>query len=442
MTRYAVLGYGKSGESVVRFLAREENADFFICVPEREYGQLAKRHPDLPFVRGMETEGADVIVRSPGIRPDAECLRRAVARGACITSEVALFLEHCPAPVFAVTGSDGKTTTATLAAMMLEAEGHTVHLGGNIGVPLLDRVEDILPSHRVVLELSSFQLMDMTPILAGAAVTNLTENHLDWHRDMEEYRAAKQNILPFARRRVQNACSPIAPVYPSLTFSARCRSANYHLSHGVLMHGEEPLVSASALRVRGTHNIENILCAAALTGASATTVNTVATAFSGVAHRMEYCGQVGGVACYNASIDTTPARTAVTLKALPRGMTVVCGGAGKNLSWEPLCEALAAYAGCVVFTGAVGQEMQAAFAKHLSNFAGNGTACEVSAPKHIYTEDFAKALDMALVLTPRGGTLVLSPAATSFDSFTSYTERGDFFRTWVKTKIHAVTTAE
>ncbi len=419
MESYAILGWGVAGRAVYRYLSRLPHADIRIYLPEGEYPRACAEAPSLHFIPGMQKIREAVLVRSPGIRPDAPFICEAIAEGARLTSETELFIDACPAPILAVTGSDGKTTTVTLAAGMLEAAGHTVHLGGNIGVSLLDALEEIQSAHRVVLELSSFQLMDYTPALSAAAVTNLSENHLNWHRDMAEYRAAKLNILRHARHRVVNARLPVG--VPAHTFSAWVPGANYHVSHDVLMHGEMPILPASAVKLHGWHNIENILCAAALTQVETEAVVSVATTFTGVRHRMSCLGVYRGITCYDSSIDTTPSRTAATLAALPHGCTVICGGAGKRLSYAPLAQALCTYASHVVFTGEAGEEMQTALIEM-------ETVPAAEKPAHVYLANFASAVETALTVTPSGGTLVLSPAATSFDAFTSYEERGNCFR--------------
>ncbi len=419
MESVAILGFGVAARAAYRYLSARMNGGIRIYLLPEEYARVRETSPDLPLVCGMEHIREEVIVRSPGIRPDIPSILSALAGGARMTSEIALFMDACRAPVYAVTGSDGKTTTATLAAEMFRRAGYTVHLGGNIGVSLLDRLEKMTPQDRVVLELSSFQLMDMIPETAGAVITNLTENHLNWHTDMQEYKAAKSNLLIRARRRVENARMMMAPHLPSLTFSAYVAGANYHLADGCLMHGDEELIPVSQVKLRGTHNLENMLAAAALTDVRRDAVYETATTFSGVAHRMEYCGIYRGVACYNSSIDTTPARTAVTLASLGDRCTVICGGEGKNLSYLPLADALIAHAERVVFTGSVGEEMEAVLTAR-----GGSDRC----PTHTYVRDFDCAVDTALALTPQGGTLVLSPAATSFDAFSSYTARGERFR--------------
>ncbi len=423
MARYVILGWGVASRAVYRYLSARGERDVSIRLPDDEYDRVAREEGHLPLVRGMEDIAADVVVRSPGIRPDLPAIRTAVAAGARLTSEIELFIDACPAHLYAVTGSDGKTTTATLAHRMLEAAGCTAYLGGNIGVSLLDRLGGMTLNDHVVLEMSSFQLMGYTPSLDAAVVTNLTENHLNWHTDMTEYEGAKRNALVNARRRVENACTMLAPALHPLTFSCRTSNANYHLSNGWLMHGEEPMILASAVMIRGMHNLENILAAAALTDVGSHVAGQVAATFPGVMHRMEYCGTYRGVSCYNSSIDTTPARTAATLAALGGGCTVIVGGAGKNLSWEPLAAALMRYAARVVFTGRTGEEMEGALLAH-----ARGGVC----PPHTYIADFSSAVDAALAMTPRDGVLVLSPAATSFDAFSSYTARGDAFRACLK----------
>ncbi len=472
MTSYAILGWGVANRAVYRYLLSRPHGDIRIYVSESEFDALHHEDETLPLVCGFSDIGEDVLVRSPGMRPDLSFIRRALARGARLTGEIEIFINACPAPIYGVTGSDGKTTTATIAAEMFRVSGHTTYLGGNIGVSLLPFLDRIKSTDRVVLELSSFQLMGYAPRLAGAVVTNLTENHLNWHTDMREYQAAKSNILTLAARRVQNARHLIMPHISSLTFSAYTAGANYHLTQGYLMHGDTRLVAARDVTLRGMHNIENILAAAALTDAGQSAVYEIATTFAGVAHRMEYCGIYRGVKCYNSSIDTTPARTAATLAAIGTECTVIAGGQGKNLSYAPLAEALAKYAARVVFTGEDGEAMQSAFAMYLSqqekktpsvatvsrhlpqeggSVGEDGEAMHATLDSYltqnaplskelspqvtegVYVRDFKEAVHTALAMTPAGGTLILSPAATSFDAFSSYTARGDAFRACLET---------
>ena len=415
---YAILGLGRSSRAVIEYLESIGERDITLYVPSAEVAEVRRGYPHLQSgdIDAPIHEG--VVVRSPGIRPDRDNIVRALANGAMLTQEVELFCKACPAPIYGVTGSDGKTTTATLAAKMLEAEGYTVWLGGNIGVPPLTFLSRVQPHHRVVLELSSFQLMTFAPTLAGGAVTNLTENHLNWHHGMEEYRRAKANSLTHARRRVQNGASFVAPHLSSLTFSTTIPTSNYREEAGRLLHGEQVLCDTRDIRLVGRHNRENILCAAALTGVSGDSVRQVATTFCGVAHRLEYIGCIRGRHCYNSSIDTTPTRTAVTLRAMTLPVTVICGGYDKHLSPAPLTEALLKHARRVVFTGGNGQTLMAHLTSH-SAYGGTPQAC--------YVATFQEAVEVACAQTPVGEAVLLSPAAASFDAFSSYEERGESF---------------
>ena len=423
MTSYAILGAGLSGRAAYDYLLGQGEREISLYVPQEACREAEGAFPHAHVRPFGEKIGEDVVVRSPGIRPDHPAILAALARGARLTQEVELFLDACRADVYAVTGSDGKTTTVAVASELLREMGYTVWLGGNIGVPLLSRLGEIERHHRVVLELSSFQLMTLSPRLAAGAVTNLTENHLNWHRDMEEYRRAKRNILPFAARRIQHASLPMGVEYPTLTFSATQESASYALRYGWLCHGEERLARAAQVRLPGRYNLENMLCAAALTEATADALGTVAESFRGVRHRMEHLGCFLGREVYNSSIDTTPSRTAATLSGVTAPATVLVGGAGKQLDNAPLTRALMAHARRAVFTGQTGEEMR----EHLLSHPGyRGT------PTAYFVPDFDGAVRLALRMTPVGEWLILSPAATSFDAFSSYEERGDVFSELIK----------
>ena len=442
MSSYAILGCGLSARSVIDDLFTRGETDFTVYVRSGELAAARAQFPGVRVTDVWENIREEYLVRSPGVRPDLAPIARAVAGGAVLTGEIEWVCARSPAPVYGVTGSDGKTTTATLAARLFRAMGYRVWLGGNIGTSLLPHIGEILPTDRVVLELSSFQLMTFSPRLAGAAVTNLTENHLDWHRDMAEYRRAKRHILENAARRVQNVRGAIAPELPSLTFSATVENANYHVGDGYLMRGEEKLTALSSLYTGAAYLAENMLCAAALTGAPAPAASAVASAFRGVEHRCEYLGVFRGVHCYDSSIDTTPARTAATLSAFPDRVTVLAGGRNKNLSLAPLADALRRYAAAVVFFGEAGEEMRASLFAAADDTAPKGgtekgdtggidtvgARAAGDLPPSRYIRDFSSAVEAALAATPPGGTLVLSPAAASFDAFGSYRERAEAYK--------------
>lgn len=399
------------------------------------------------YLDGLDEE---IVFRAPGIRPDHPAFLQEVSRGAILTSEMELFLELCPATVIGVTGSDGKTTSTTLTGLMLERECKKrgrgrVYVGGNIGQPLLPLVEDMTADDFAVVELSSFQLMTVKRSPAYAAVTNVTPNHLDWHRDMDEYTEAKKNIHRHAdtqlavfnaenetTRKMARDCK--APV---TLFSSRKRSVAdfgnllragdraYYLADGQIMRWdgerETAVLSTSDILLPGLHNVENYMTALALTDRWVTPESAleVASTFTGVAHRLERVRELDGVIYYNSSIDSSPTRTAAALSALsPKKPIVICGGYDKKIAFAPLAEALCKYAKAVVLTGATAEKIADAI-----------EAFDAIEKPPVYREaDFTRAVHLARSLANEGDTVLLSPACASFDAFQNFAERGEAFR--------------
>ena len=384
----------------------------------------------------------DVIFRSPGLRPDVPELLDAVARGAEILSEMELFFELCPARIVGITGSDGKTTTTTLTGKFLTAEckkrGGRTFVGGNNGVPLISCVEDMTEDDFAVLELSSFQLFDLTRSAYRAAITNLSPNHLNWHLDMDEYCRAKTNIFCHEQNvaLVTNAENAEALRWaadshsPVMLFSSR-RDADAFPTHtgGSICVREgwvtviEDGISHRMVRVEdivltGRHNLENYMAAIGATFGlvSSESVQEVAKTFKGVEHRMEYVRTVDGVRFYNSSIDSTPTRTIAVLSSLGEDLIVICGGADKGVGFEPLAKILKERARIVVLTGRTRQKIYDALMAE-------------GAEMPIFMEaDFKQAVVLARSKAERGDTVVLSPACTSFDAFRNFEERGETFR--------------
>lgn len=410
----------------------------------------------------FNTLSADVIFRSPGIRPDSAGLPNAVKRGAELTSEMELFLHLTSATTFAVTGSDGKTTSTTLTGKFLHAEAlrrgncHT-YVGGNIGVPLLDRLPLITDKDFVAAELSSFQLMTIKKSPRYAAITNLSPNHLDWHRGMDEYRQAKENIIgENTIRFVTNAeCSDTWDIaqkqirqrqqrgssLPAIYLISSQRSSFEELfSNGAMEHDraiyekdgwiilsdgktETKLLDIRLIRIPGRHNLENFMTAIALTEGvvDSSVYPAVAREFTGVAHRLEWLRRLDGVDYYNSSIDSSPSRTAAALSALHgRDIVVICGGYDKKIPFEPLAESLFRSARAVVLTGATGEKIGQVLRAHPSYAQGH---TEV-----VYEADFTSAVLRARSLAKAEGCVLLSPACASFDAFKNFAERGDTFR--------------
>ena len=390
-----------------------------------------------------------VIFRSPGIRPDAGDLTPAIKSGAILTSEVEFFCEHTPARIIAVTGSDGKTTTSTLTSLILKEgyKGGKVYLGGNIGTPLFPLLDEIGENDVCVLELSSFQLMTMDSRATNAAITNITPNHLNWHIDMNEYAEAKYKVCGKKTSRLvlnatDNYCRELAgkTETPKILFSAYRDSYDALDARGakgiflrdggiILSDGEteELLLKSSDIKIPGVHNIENYMTATALTYgiAEKDAVARVAKTFGGVAHRLELVREKNGVKYYNSSIDSSPTRTIAALSTFSNKPTLIVGGRGKKTPYDGLARELYLRAGAVIVTGETADEVSEALASVASDYPD-------SELKIFREEDFEACVKLAESITPSGSAVVLSPAATSFDKFKNFAERGEVFKNIVK----------
>ncbi len=390
----------------------------------------------------------DVIIRSPGIRPDIPEFCEARARGSLITSEMELFLENAPCPVYAVTGSDGKSTTTTILSMLLAPEGKS-YLGGNIGEPLLHKISIMTKSDAAAVELSSFQLMEADSTVKAAVITNVTPNHLNWHAGMEEYIAAKKNILRKAERATLNLDNAETRAMAEELISEGKKVSLFSLSPFSYMgeeraffrsdngknvivrdkDGERELLKISDVRLPGLHNIANYMAAsgAAWDLTSPERIRRVASSFGGVKHRLQLVAEKNGIRCYNSSIDSSPTRTAAALSALSdtspeRKIVIICGGYDKNIPFEPLAEAVysCACVKTVVLTGATEPKIREAL-----------NSCPQRAERNdikiISEPDFDLAVSTALSEAQSGDSVLLSPACASFDAFPNFEVRGDRF---------------
>ncbi len=383
----------------------------------------------------LEELDADIIFRTPGMRPDLPQLKAAVARGAVLTSEMEIFFDVCPCRIIAVTGSDGKTTTATIISKLLTEEGYNVHLGGNIGTPLLNRADKMKQSDIVVLELSSFQLMTMKKSPSVAVVTNLTPNHLDMHQDMAEYVEAKRNIYRYQNAKgilVLNLDSEITRGFAASAKGAvRLFSRKIRVENGTFCEGNtlfaaadgtiEPITETSRILLPGIHNIENYLAAfAAVSGlVSRAACVKVAETFGGVAHRIELVRTLRGVRYYNDSIASSPTRTIAGLRSFQEKVILIAGGKDKGIPFDDLGPEVMAHVKTLVLTGVTAGKLRAA----VENAPGyNGS------PNIIEKADFKDAVLAAYQTAKSGDVVLLSPACTSFDRFKNFEERGNTYK--------------
>ena len=386
------------------------------------------------YLEGIQ---ADVVFRTPGLNAFCPQLSALREQGVTVTSEMEAFFSVCPCPILGVTGSDGKTTTTTLIAKLLEKSGKTVWCGGNIGTPLLPQAAQIRPDHVAVVELSSFQLMDMTASPHVAVLTNLSPNHLDIHKDMEEYVTAKENLYLHQGagditvlnmdNEITNSFVPKAKGRV-LQFSRKSRPAKgYYLRQDQMIcrtedGREQEIMHADDILIPGVHNIENYMAAfCAVDGmVSREDMVSLAKTFGGVSHRIELVREKDGVKYYDSSIDSSPSRTTACLRSFHQKVILVAGGKDKGISYDSLGPELRDHVKLMVLTGMTAGKIRAA-AEQTEGYDGTN-------PRIIDVEGFDDAIRRAAAEALPGDVVILSPASTSFDRFRNFEERGDRFK--------------
>ncbi len=436
-----VLGVGVSNRPLVRLLLRY-GIDVTCCdktprekldaeVLELE-AQGAKLHSGEHYLDGVT---GDVVFRTPGLHPDTPQIKALREAGAVITSEMEAFFALCPAQIIAITGSDGKTTTSTLISELLKKQGYRVWLGGNIGTPLLDQADNMEPTDQVVLELSSFQLMYFPYSPHTAVITNLSPNHLDIHKDMEEYVAAKENLYLHQKPDDVLILNRDNPITHSFAAKARGKALEFSrltepeqgvfLRDGVIWRkGErvEKVLDQSDILLPGIHNVENYMAAILAVGdrVSAETIQAVARSFGGVEHRIELVREKDGVRYYNDSIASSPTRTIAGLRSFDQKLILIAGGYDKHIPFEPLGPEIVEHVKTLILTGATAPKIEAAVLAAPNYRPGN--------PEILREEDFYEAVRLAAREARPGDVVILSPAGPAFDKFKNFMVRGQEFK--------------
>ena len=442
--RVSVIGIGVSNTDLIGMLQeagakvtahdrrRREQLGQALC--ENLEGQGVRLELGEDYLEGIT---ADMVLRTPGMpftHPALEALRR---RGIPVTSEVELFFDLCPCRTIGVTGSDGKTTTTTLIAEMLKESGRRVHLGGNIGRPLLTQIREIRDRDFAVAELSSFQLLSMRRSPDVAVITNITPNHLDVHRDMEEYIGAKRNIMDHQNAFSRTVLGVDNEICASLAGQVRGRLWEFSVEHpvengaylgedGVLYlaeHGRaRKLLHREEIKLPGLHNVKNYLAAicAVWPQADEDAIYNVAVEFAGVEHRIELVREKDGGKWYNDSIATTPTRTIAGLDSFSQKLILIAGGYDKKIPFEPLVPKLLEKVKVLILTGATAPAIRAAV-EGAEGYAQSGL-------KLMDTADLPAAVAAAQAAAVSGDVVVLSPACAAFDQFKNFMERGKVFK--------------
>ena len=442
--RIGFLGIGVSHLGIVRMLARK---NFNITV--RDIRTLDKLDPNIveeftnigvELILGNEyliSIDEDIVFRTPGMNFNHPIFSELKSQGKVVTSEMEVFFDLCPCKIFGVTGSDGKTTTSTIISEILKAAGYTVHLGGNIGCAMLSMIQSIDSDDIVVVELSSFQLISMKRSPDVAVITNISPNHLDVHKTMEEYIDAKKNIFLY-----QNSFNKVVlnlddsflkkfieqPTGRIYTFSSKVlvqRGAFIDSENNICINDEKDkkiIMNTSDIFVPGQHNVLNYLAAITATQeyVNDDVYKKVAKSFKGVEHRIEFVKDLNNVKWYNDSIATSPSRTIAALKSFGRKVILIAGGYNKNIPYEPLAPYLIKYVSCLILMGDTSQIIYDALIKSVK-----------------YTEDImdvyivdnlVNATKKAYEISKAGDIVLLSPASSSLDFYENFSQRGNHFK--------------
>lgn len=431
--KVSVIGIGVSNMPLIRFLTK-----FGACVTARDKKEreaIAEKAAELESMgvtlvcgeKYLDGISDDIIFKTPGMRPDNPYLLEAAEKGSVLTSEMELFFELCPCRIFAVTGSDGKTTTTTLIYNILKQAGYTCYLGGNIGRPLIGDIEKIKESDMAVLELSSFQLFSMKKSANTAVVTNLSPNHLDWHKNMAEYEEAKKNVYKF-----QNENDTLIVNYDNeitrrmygeakgkAVYFSRKEKIGVYAADGIVRdeNGAE-IMKVSDIKLPGNHNLENYLAAAAATKdfVSYDDIKEVARNFSGVEHRIELFREFNGIKFYNDSIASSPTRTLAALNSFSQKLIMISGGYDKKIPFDTIGKPVQEKVKELVLVGATAEKIKTAVEN-----AGSDTHITVC-------RSFEEAVQTAYGYAKEGDIVILSPMCASFDLFDNFMQRGNRFK--------------
>lgn len=380
---------------------------------------------------------SDIVLRTPGMYFNSPQIKAARDKGITVTSEMELFFDLCPCKTYAVTGSDGKSTTSTVISEIFKADGKRVFFGGNIGKPLLCHIEEITPDDIAVAELSSFQLISMRESPCAAAITNITPNHLNVHGTMDEYVDAKCNILRHQNafsKAVLNAdnelCASLEPIVRGKLgwFSRKSvpERGSFLDADGYLCYNDmgkiTKIIHKDEIRIPGIHNVENYLTAIALTwgDVSIESIKKTAREFGGVEHRIEFVRELDGVKYYNDSIASSPTRVMAGLNSFNQKIIIIMGGSDKNIPFDPMAPTILEKVKLLIVMGETADKISDAV-KRADGFAESGLEIK-------RVSGMEEAVNTARSFAKSGDIVSLSPACASFDMYRMFEERGNHFK--------------
>ena len=446
--RVLILGAARQGQALARWLAR--HGAHVILNDLRPLDDMRATQASLSDVNVEWELGShplellkrvDLLCPSGGIPLTLPIVVEAIQRGIPLSNDTQIFLEAAPCKTIGITGSAGKTTTTTLVGdMARQSLGDKVYVGGNIGDPLINYVDGMKPNDLAILEISSFQLDQMSASTDIAAILNVTPNHLDRHGTMEAYTAAKARLLDFQKKdgtailgrddagswglrdRVHGKLLTfsLSPLEEGLDGS--------YLDDGLLALRDSfaytPLLLREKIQLRGDHNVSNALAAFAIGHAADFPLDAMLTAaeeFRGVPHRLEFVREWNGARWYNNTIATAPERTMAAIRSFDEPIVLLLGGRDKNLPWKDLADLVHQRVEHVVLFGEAAGIIETA----LGPTSGKTRT-------QVRCEGLRDAVSLAARVAEPGSVVLLSPGGTSFDEFTDFAERGERFKTWVQ----------
>ncbi len=439
--RIDVIGLGISNISVISYLlslnidiniyVRDENENSKEKLSE-EFLNNKKLHLNFGSTYLDDLDKADYIFRSPGIKPFLPQIENAVRNGSILTSEIEQVVNLAPCKIIGITGSAGKTTTTTLVSEFLKKYKHNVYVGGNIGTPLFDKLDKITKDDLIVLELSSFQLMTMRKSPNYALITNIYEDHLDYHRDFEEYVSAKENIFIHQKKDDLFVINKDDKYYDRFLGKVKGKvlefSENDNITSGAFFKNGKIylkdknniafVVDVNDLKIIGNKNYLNICSAICLVKdfVDIEDIKDILIHFRGVEHRLEFVDIIDNVSYYNDSISTTPGKAIAALTSFNKKIILIAGGSDKNLDYTPLGKYIVKASKYLILLGDTSKKIKEAVLKVDKNFKIK----EVSNLKEAiyYSKEIAK----------EGDIVVMSPASASFDMYKNYKQRGKEFK--------------
>lgn len=442
--KVAVIGLGVSNLPLLDYL-NEVKAQVTVF-DERESTQISQDIMNKINLYGYKIEfgknclknlnGFNIIFRSPSCLPTRPELEDEAKRGAIVTTEIEMLMEMCPCKIVGVTGSDGKTTTTSMISAILKKAGYKTYLGGNIGTPLFTKLPEITPDDIVVLELSSFQLMNMKVSPDIAVITNITPNHLNIHKDYQEYIDAKKNIFKHQNENgililnydneITRNCE-VEAKGKVIFFSGKTKLDNgFIIDDNIVKECEDKVrkhvLDTKEVILRGQHNFQNIATALAATKTLVDQDVAVEAIkeFKPVEHRIEFIREIDGVKWYNDSASSSPTRTISGINAFDENIVLIAGGYDKNLDYEPIAKPILDKVTTLILIGQTAEKIYDVVKneEEKSNKKVNIYMCD----------SLEQTVELAKKFARKGDVVLFSPASASFDMFKNFADRGNKFK--------------